>query len=71
MRRIALLLFAVNALGQQQPVPAPVGNEEFQRAVFIARKFFDMKPVSGENLAYRYSIEFQADLRLNDLDRDV
>jgi tetratricopeptide (TPR) repeat protein len=61
MRRIALLLFAVNALGQQQPAPAPVGNEEFQRAVFIARKFFDMKDYAAAYDQFAKADSIQAD----------
>ncbi len=40
---LAVLIVAGSVLAQQAAPPAPASNEEFQRAVFIARRFFDMK----------------------------
>ncbi len=67
-RFVTLLLLAASALAQQPPLPqapvlapapAPVVSEEFQRAVFIARKFFEMKDYTAayEQFAKADSIE--------------
>jgi tetratricopeptide (TPR) repeat protein len=61
MKKILIALFAISALAQQQPAPAPATNEEFQRAVFIARKFFDMKDYAAAYDQFVKADAIQAD----------
>lgn len=73
MKTIAIALMAMSALGQQPapptpaPPPAPVTaaapavNEEFQRAVFIAKKFFDLKDYAAAYEQFVKADAIQAD----------
>ncbi len=63
MKRAFIFLIAATAAWAQQtpaPTPAPV-NEEFQRAVFIAKKFFEMKDYAAAYDQYVKANSIQAD----------
>lgn len=59
IRLLLVVLISASALAQQAP-PAP-SSEEFQRAVFIARKFFDMKDYAAAYEQFVKADAIQAD----------
>ncbi len=56
MKHLLIVLLATSALAQQAPT-----NEEFQRAVFIAKKFFDMKDYAAAYDQFVKADAIQAD----------
>lgn len=61
--RLLLIAFTASAAFAQQaaPPPAAASSEEFQRAVFIARKFFDMKDYTAAYEQFAKADAIQAD----------